>query len=66
MPATVSAWIALAPETLRERKIRSGTSGFATVASRTMKAASNTSEPAANASVWVAPHPSVAAGSTIV
>ena len=29
MPATSSAWTTLAPETLRERKIRSGMIGFA-------------------------------------
>ena len=28
IPATISAWIALAPERFRERKIRSGTSGL--------------------------------------
>ena len=28
IPATDSAWITLAPETLRERKIRSGISGL--------------------------------------
>ena len=33
MPATTSAWIAFAPETFLERKIRRGTSGFDAVAS---------------------------------
>jgi hypothetical protein len=56
----------LAPDTLRERKIRSGTSGFAAVASRTTKAASSASAPAPKASVRGAPQPSTAAGSTIV
>ena len=37
MPATNSAWTALAPETFRLRKMRSGTSGVRAVASRAMK-----------------------------
>ena len=37
IPATESAWTTLAPETLRERKIRSGMSGLRAVASRAMK-----------------------------
>ncbi len=34
MPATDSAWIALAPDRVRERKIRSGTRGVRAVDSR--------------------------------
>ena len=46
IPATVSAWITLAPETLRERKSRSGISGLRKVASRTTKATSSATDPA--------------------
>ena len=49
MPATDSAWTRFAPETLRERKMRSGISGFAVAASRTTKAASSASETAPSA-----------------
>jgi hypothetical protein len=48
IPATNSAWIAFAPETLRERKIRSGMSGSRAVLSRTRKATSRASETAPN------------------
>ena len=51
IPATNSAWIALAPETLRERKIRSGISGSRAVDSRTRKATSRASATAPNPSV---------------
>ena len=43
-PATNSAWTALAPETFRLRKMRSGTSGVRAVASRAMKPASSAIE----------------------
>jgi hypothetical protein len=66
IPATMKAWIALAPETLRERKIRSGMSGLRAVASRARNAASSTRAPAPSSSVRVAPQPSRAAGSTMV
>src|SRR5918997_1752429 len=49
IPATLSTWIRLAPVTLRERKIRSGTSGLRAVASRATKAASSASERAPSA-----------------
>ena len=51
IPATSSAWTTFAPETLRERKIRSGMSGFAARASRTMNATSSASETAPRPSV---------------
>ena len=66
IPATNRAWIALAPATLRERKIRSGISGLLAVASRTRNATSSAIAPAPRTSVRVAPQPSSAAGSTIV
>ena len=44
MPATDTTWMRFAPETWRERKIRSGMSGLRAVASRTRKAASSASE----------------------
>ena len=66
IPATVNAWITLAPETLRERKIRSGISGLPARASRTTKAASSASETAPSPSAWPEPQPSSAAGLTIV
>ena len=56
----------MAPDTLRERKMRSGISGLRAVASRATNAASSTSDAAPSTSVWVAPQPSFAAGSTIV
>ena len=66
MPATVSAWMKLAPETLRERKSRSGMSGLRAVASRAMNAARSTSAPAPSSSVSVAPQPFSDAGETSV
>ncbi len=42
---------------LRDRKIRSGTSGFAVRDSRTTKAISDAIEAAPKPSVWVDPHP---------
>ena len=65
-PATNSAWTALAPETFRLRKMRSGTSGVRAVASRAMKPASSAIEAEPSASVSGAPQPSSAAGLTIV
>ena len=46
MPATDTTWMTFAPLMLRERKIRSGTSGLRAVASRTTNAASRASETA--------------------
>jgi hypothetical protein len=66
IPATRRTWIALAPETLRERKMRSGISGVRAVASRRMNAPSSASAMAPSTSVVVAPQPSSAAGLTIV
>jgi hypothetical protein len=66
MPATSSAWMMFAPETLRERKIRSGISGLRAVASRATNAAISASEPVPRPRVIGAPQPSLAAGSTIV
>ena len=66
IPATDSTWIRLAPVTLRERKIRSGISGFEAVASRARKMASSTIEMAPSKSVRLAPQPCSAAGLTIV
>ena len=66
MPATRSACSAFAPETLRERKIRSGISGVPAVASRAMNAASSASDTTPNPSAPVEPQPSSAAGWTIV
>jgi len=43
-PAIISTWTALAPETVRERKIRSGISGRVAVAWRTRKAAISASD----------------------
>ena len=57
MPATSSAWITFAPETLRERKIRSGISGVRAVASRMTNAASSASDTAPRISVVGAPQP---------
>src|SRR5215204_3877132 len=53
-------------ETLRERKIRSGTSGLRAVASRATKAANSTSERAPIVRVRPEPQPYSAAGLTIV
>jgi hypothetical protein len=66
MPATSSAWMTLAADTLRERKIRSGTSGVAARASRATKEASSASVAAPRPSVRAEPHPSSAAGWTSV
>ena len=66
MPATVSTWIRLAPETLRERKIRSGTNGLRAVASRTTKPASRASASPARRRVAPAVQPCSAAGLTMV
>src|ERR671931_639897 len=55
MPATSSTWIALAPETLRERKMRSGISGVRAVASRRMKTARRARDAAPSSSVVLAP-----------
>ena len=66
MPATISAWIRFAPATLRERKIRSGISGLAAVASRATNSASSTSAALPSASVCADPQPCSAAGLTIV
>ena len=66
IPATNSAWIALAPETLRERKIRSGISGSRAVDSRTRKATSSATATAANPRVRPEVQPVSAAGLTIV
>ena len=57
MPDTIRIWTRLAPETLRERKIRSGISGLAAVAWRTTNAASRASDTAPRPSVWAAPQP---------
>ena len=56
-PATIRAWITLAPLTLRERKMRSGISGFAVRDSRRMKAASRAIAPAPKPSVWAETQP---------
>ena len=66
MPDADSAWIRFAPVSVRERKIRSGTSGLAAVASRTMKPARRTSVTAPNTTVRGAVQPSSAAGLTMV
>ena len=66
MPATDSTWMRFAEATLRERKIRSGTSGLRAVASRARKPSSSASETPPSASVRPAPQPSSAAGLTIV
>ncbi len=66
MPATVSAWIRLAPATLRDRKIASGTSGFRAVASRATNAARSASEAAPRPIAAPEPQPCSAAGLTIV
>jgi hypothetical protein len=66
MPATDSTWMMFAEATLRERKMRSGTSGLLAIASRTRKPSSSTSEMPPSASVRAAPQPSKAAGLTIV
>lgn len=65
MPATLAIWIRLAPVTLRERKMPSGTSGLAAVISRTTNSPSSTSEAAPNQCVPGPLQPSVAAGPTI-
>ena len=57
MPATSSACITLAPDTFRERKIRSGISGLRAVASRAMNAASRSSDTAPSPSVRPSPQP---------
>ena len=57
IPATSSAWTTLAPETLRERKIRSGMRGLRAVASRTTKATSSPSAVAPSPSVRPEPQP---------
>src|SRR5436305_766748 len=41
-PATINTWARFAPDTLRERKMPSGSSGLRAVAWRAMKAASKT------------------------
>jgi len=51
IPATMKVWTTFAPLTLRERKIRSGTSGSGAVASRRTKAATRASETAPRPSV---------------
>ncbi len=61
IPATISAWITLAPERLRPRKIRSGISGVSAVASRMRNPASSTSEVAPKPRVWAEPQPLLAA-----
>ena len=66
IPATTSAWMAFAPDTVRERKMRSGMSGSRAVASRTRKAASSARARPPRRRVEPAPQPSLAAGSTIV
>ena len=55
IPATVNAWIRLAPLTLRERKIRSGISGVRAVASRATNATSSATAIAPSSSVWSRP-----------
>ena len=57
IPATVSDWMTLAPVTLRERKIRSGTSGLRVRDSRTTKATSRASPAAPSPSVRPEPQP---------
>ena len=57
MPATRKAWIRLAPTTLRERKSRSGISGFSILVWRVMKAAPRTNETAKRIRVWAEPQP---------
>src|SRR6266508_169853 len=46
-----------APQTLRDSKMRNGTSGFAVRDSRTRKAMNDAIEAAPNAMVWADPHP---------
>ena len=46
-----------APDTLRDSKMRNGTSGFAIRDSRTRKAMSDATAAAPNPTVWADPHP---------
>ena len=57
MPATTTTWTRFAPATLRERKIRSGISGFDPRAWRATKPASSTSETAPRPTVCSEPQP---------
>ena len=57
IPATMSAWTTFAPETLRERKMRSGTSGRLAVAWRATKPASRAIAAAPKPSVCAEPQP---------
>ena len=66
IPATDSTWIRFAPDTVRERKIRSGISGVRAVASRATKATRSAIATAPSASVSPASQPFSAAGLTIV
>ena len=56
-PATISTWIRLAPVTVRERKIRNGTSGSLAWVCRTTKPTSSATAAAPNPSVCAEPQP---------
>ena len=57
IPATIRIWTRFAPVTIRERKIRSGTSGFAASRWRTTNATSSPSATAPKPIVCSDPQP---------